>query len=227
MARQRVTGLIRLEVATVQTQTPVRRYRGREARVKEEQHSRVNVHTDAAAVAAAKALFGWHVYATNHRAAEWPLALVVLAYRAQYVVERGFGRLKGKALAMSPLFLRKDNRVVGLLHVLLIALRVLTLIECVVRRQLQEEGAELGGLYGGNPRRATARPTSERLLEAFEGVNLTWVEVAGQVVELLSPLSPLQERILQLLSFSSEIYVCLVHQFSSPPVLQFPKPAPT
>lgn len=227
VARQRVTGLIRLAVATVQTQTAVRRYRGREARLKEEQHSRVAAYTNAVAVAAAKELFGWHVYATNHRAADWPLALVVLAYRAQYVVERGFGRLKGKALAVSPLFLRKDTRVVGLLHVLMIALRVLTLIEFVVRRQLQKEEAELGGLYCGNPKRATARPTSERLLEAFEGVNLTWVEVAGQVVELLSPLSPLQERILQLLGFSSEIYVHLVQHVSSLQVLQFPKPAPT
>lgn len=225
VARQRVAGLIHLEVVTVQTQTPVRRYRGREARLKEEQHSRINAHTDAAAVAAATALCGWHVYATNHRAAAWTFALVVLAYRAQDVVERGFGRLKGKALAVSPLFLRKDTRVVGLLHMLVIALRVLTLIEFVVRRQLKATGAELGGLYGGNPKRATARPTSARLLEAFEGVNLTWVEVAGQVVELLSPLSPLQERILHLLGFSSEIYVRLVHQFSSLQVLQFPKPA--
>lgn len=227
VARQRVTGLLHLAVETMQTQTPVRRYRGHEARLKEAQHSCIYAHTDEAAVAAAHALFGWHVYATNHRAAAWPLALVVLAYRAQYVVERGFGRLKGKALAVSPLFLRKDTRVVGLLHVLVIALRVLTLLEFVVRRQLHAEGAELGGLYRGNPKRATTRPTSERLLEAFEGVSLTRVEVAGHVVELLSPLSPMQERILHLLGFSFEIYGRLVHQFSGLPVLQFLKLAPT
>lgn len=226
VARQRVTGLVRVEVETVQTETPVRRYGEREARVKQECHSTLKTQGDEAAVTAAKARMGWHVYATNHAAAVWTIAMVVLAYRAQYLVERGFGRLKGKALALSPLFLRTDKRVVGLLHLLVIALRVLTLIEFVVRRQLKAEGAELEGLYRGNPRRATARPTSERLLEAFEGMSVTWVEVAGRVVGLLSPLSQLQERILQLLSFSSELYLRLVHQFSNLQFLQFLKPAP-
>lgn len=65
------------------------------------------------------------------------------------------------------------------------------------------------------------------MLEAFEGVNLTWVEVAGQVVELRSPLTPLQERLLQLLGFSSEIYARLVHQCSNLQGLQGLKLAPT
>jgi transposase len=227
VAQQRVAGLLKLEVETVQTQTPVRRYGEREARVKQESQSTVKAQPEEAAVAAAKALFGWHVYATNHTVAVWTLAMVVLAYRGQYLVERGFGRLKGKALALSPLFLRGDNRVVGLLHLLVIALRVLTLIEFVVRRQLKAAGAALGGLYVGNPQRATSRPTTERLLEAFEGVSLTWVEITGEVVGLLSPLSELQERILQLLGFSSDLYLRLVHQFSNLQVLQFLKPAPT
>jgi transposase len=227
VARQRVTGLLHREGVRVQTQTPGRRSRGREARLKEEQHSRLNAHTDAAAVAAAPALWGWHVSATTHRAAEGTVALVVLASRAQSVVARGLGRLTGPALAVRPLLLRKATRVVGLRHVLVIALRVLTLIACVVRRQRKDTGAELGGLSCGHPQRATARPTSDRLLEAFAGVPLTWVEGAGHVGELLAPLAPLQERLLHLLGFSSEIYGRLVHQCSSLQVLQFPKPAPT
>jgi transposase len=204
----------------------VRRYGEREARVKQECHSTLKTQGDEAAVTAAKARMGWHVYATNHAAAVWTIAMVVLASRAQYLVERGFGRLKGTALALSPLLLRTDTRVVGLLHLLVIALRVLTLIAFVVRRQLQAEGAELAGLYRGNPRRATACPTSERLLEAFEGVRVTWVEVAGRVVRLLSPLSQVQERILHLLGFSSTLSLRLVHQCSNLQLLQFLKPAP-
>jgi hypothetical protein len=55
-------------------------------------------------------------------------------------------------------------------------LRVLTLVEFVGRRQLSAEGTTLAGLYAGNPRRVTARPTAERLLEAFEDITLTTVK---------------------------------------------------
>jgi hypothetical protein len=86
---------------------------------------------------------------------------------------------------------------------------VLTLLEYVVRRQLAAEGETLSGLYAGNPKRQTARPTAERLLEAFQEVTLTVIEGVGQVSLHLTALSPLQERILELLGFSSRVYTRL------------------
>jgi len=88
-------------------------------------------------------------------------------------------------------------------------LRVLTLLEFVVRRQLASEGASLSGLYAGNPKRETARPTAERLLEAFQEVTLTVIEGVQQVYRYLTALRPLQERILGLLGFSSRVYTRL------------------
>jgi transposase len=90
-----------------------------------------------------------------------------------------------------------------------IALRVLTLLEFVVRRQLRADGATLAGLYAGNPKRETARPTAERLLEAFQEVTLTVVEGVHRVHHYLTTLSPLQARILELLGFSSRVYTRL------------------
>ena len=85
-------------------------------------------------------------------------------------------------------------------------LRVLTLSEFVVRRQWAAEGETLSGLYAGNSQRETARPTAERLLEAFQEVTLTVIEGVHQVYRHLTALSPLQERILELLGFSSRVY---------------------
>jgi hypothetical protein len=48
------------------------------------------------------------------------------------------------------------------MRLLSIALRVLTLVEFVVRRQLAAEESTLAGLYAGNPTRETACPTAER-----------------------------------------------------------------
>jgi hypothetical protein len=41
---------------------------------------------------------------------------------------------------------------------------------------LAAEGAKLAGLYAGNPKRDTDRPTAERLLEAFQDITLTIIK---------------------------------------------------
>jgi transposase len=81
-------------------------------------------------------LFGWRVYGTNQTAADFSLEPLVCAYRDEYLVERNFGRLKGKSLALTPMYLQDDNRATGLIRLLSIALRALTLLEHVVRENL-------------------------------------------------------------------------------------------
>jgi transposase len=58
------------------------------------------------------------------------------------------------------------------MFLLMIALQVFTLMEFAVRRQLVEQKQLLAGLYDGNPKRTTERPTAERLLAAFSGMTL-------------------------------------------------------
>ena len=141
---------------------------------------------------------------------------MILAYRGQYVIERCFGRFKGKPLSLTPLFLQTDSRIEGLIRLLSLAVRLLILVEFVVRRQLAKAHGKVAGLYPGQPTRATASPTAELLLRAFQGISLTVVEIAGQVRALLSPLSALQHRLLALLGLSADIYVRLVQHFVKP-----------
>jgi transposase len=70
------------------------------------------------------------------------------------------------------MFLKDDNRIRGLLLLLGIALRALTLTEFVVRRGLAATGETLKGLYAGNPNRATNQPIAERFLKAFDDITL-------------------------------------------------------
>ncbi len=133
----------------------------------------------------------------------------VLAYRAEYLVERGFGRLQRQPLSLTPLYLHAEERVTGLLRVLLIALRVLCLLEFRVRQQWQSAGVKLAGLYPGNPKRAPARPTTALLLRVLDGVTLTGIAQAGEGGAYLTPLSSVPQRILPLLGLSPEIYLRL------------------
>ena len=45
-------------------------------------------------------------------------------------------------------------------------------MEFVVRRQLTQLGQSLSGLYSGNPKRQTARPTDEQLFLNFPHTNI-------------------------------------------------------
>jgi transposase len=82
-------------------------------------------------------LAGWRLYVTNAPAQRLDLAGAVACYREQWQPERNFHRLKGVPLAIRPLLLQSDVRIGGLLQVLVIALRVLTLFEFVARRNLE------------------------------------------------------------------------------------------
>jgi hypothetical protein len=78
------------------------------------------------------------------------------------------------------------------MRLLSIALRVLTLLACVGRRPLATAGAKLAGLSAGNPRRATDRPTAERLLEALQDITLTIIKGPQETNRHMTALSPLQ-----------------------------------
>lgn len=159
---------------------------------------------DAVACGDAVRSMGWRVFACNGPGLG--LAEAVLAYREEYLIERGFNWLRGKMLGMTPLFLSPTTRIKGLVRLLGIALRVLCLAEFAARKALQEEGGKLDGIYAGNPRRATARPTTEMMLAAFRGLNLIVMNVNGFDVCRMTALNAVQTRILGLIGFPPTIY---------------------
>ena len=126
-------------------------------------------------------------------------------------------------MSLTPIYLDSDQRVTGLIRLLMIGLRVLTLLEFQARRQLQQEAGKLAGIYPGNPKRATARPSTELMLRAFEGLTLTVVEQAGRIQRLMTPLSSVQRRILYLLDLPPDAYSRVCQHFSKP-VLNLSEP---
>jgi transposase len=207
--RHRVEDFLWLRYDHHTTTRQVRAYKDRPAYVKEEHQATVEVRVDETALESAVRRLGWRIYSTNQPAAQLSLEQAVLAYRSEYLVERSLGRLKGRPLSLRPMYVQRDDHATGLIRLLSIALRVLTLVEFVVRRRLAAEGETLSGLYAANAKRETARPTAERLLEAFQEVTLTVVEGGHRVYRYVTALSPLQERILELLGFSSRVYTRL------------------
>lgn len=212
--RHRVAGLLTVSYHTDVHERPVRRYGSRPARVHQDTTVTVTTAIDTEALEQARRRLGWRVYATNHPPEQLALDQAVRAYRGAYRIERGFGRLKGKPLSLTPVYLESDDRVTGLIRLLMIGLRVLTLLEFQVRRQLQQTQATLAGVYPGNPTRATARPTAEMMLRAFKGLILTQITIQGQLHTHLTPLNPVQQRILDLLDLHPALYFNPHRQFA-------------
>ena len=187
-----------------------RRYGTRPATTVRSERVRVCAAREEGPLAQAVQRLGWRVYATNHTTEGLSLTQGVAAYRSEYLIEHGFGRLKGRSLSLTPLFLRDDRRVGALICLLSIALRVLVLMQFIVRRNLRQAGATLKGIYPGQPGRQTAQPTTEMMLWALRGVTLSRVKSDGQLIYHLTPLNAVQKRILSLMEVPLESYDRLV-----------------
>jgi transposase len=210
LAKHRVEGLVTVTVTTEVHAHVKRRYGTRPATTVRSERVRVCAAREEGPLAQAVQRLGWRVYATNHTTEGLSLAQGVAAYRSEYLIEHGFGRLKGRSLALTPLFLRDDQRVVALICLLSIARRGLVLMQFIVRRNLQQAGTTLKGIYPGQSGRQTAQPTTEMMLWALRGVTLSRITSAGKLIYHLTPLNAVQKRILSLMEVPLESYGGLV-----------------
>jgi len=214
--QHQVEGLLRLRIDEQVTERAVRAYGSRPATMRIERTLSLHSEIDEAAVEAASRRLGWRVYVTNHPQETLELSQAVLAYREEYLVERSFGRFKGKPLSLSPMYVQSDRRATGLVRLLSIGLRVLTRLQFCARQHLAQSQESLPGLYAGNPKRTTNRPTAEALLHAFQHIHLSVVTLGPQLHRHITPLSELQKRILALWDLSPALYDQLSDAFLEP-----------
>ena len=207
LKRYRVESLLQMTYELTSETIHKRAYRDKPARTRTETTVQVKATLNPNAYEQAQQLLGWRVYVSNDLSLS--LSAAVYGYRNEYLIERCFGRYKGKALGLTPIFLAADQRVKGLIRLLSLGLRILCLLEFSVRSELDSARQELPGLYAGNPKRATAKPTAELLLRAFRGITLTVMKINGTLQYFLSALSERQQRILQLLGTADDIYLSL------------------
>lgn len=159
------------------------------------------------AVFAAGRRLGWRVYLSN-APAEVRLPTCVQHYRANWRGERNYNRLKCEPVGIDPIFVRQDDQITGLTHLLTLAVRVESLIEVQVACGLQKEGKEIKGLYPGLPKKGTDHPTAVSLLKAIDRqeVTLTRVALNDQTSVHLSPLPEWLPDVLRYLHLAPTLY---------------------
>jgi transposase len=213
LTEPRVVGLLSLawEKQVEQTTHYVGRGRGavhREKRVLQKTRSHItHIARQADTIAALSQRFGWKAFVTTAGHKRLSLQDAVLCYRNAYRVERIFHRLKSR-VHIAPLFVTLNEHIEGLTYLLTLGVRVLTVMEFVLRRSLQNDQARLPSLHPENKQKRTDTPTAERILKAFSDISLTIIKnAAGEdILRRLTTLSGLQEDILQRLGLGATLY---------------------
>lgn len=156
------------------------------------------------AIKQAEVLAGWRLYVTNAPTSQLSLPQAVIYYRDEWLLERGFHRFKRGSLPALPIYFQNQHRITGLMFLLSLALRAFTLMEFVVRQALLQTQQSLSGLYDGNPKRATNRPSAEQMLQAFCHLTLYFLPDSTLFI---TPLSELQKQILSFMKMPESLYV--------------------
>jgi len=171
------------------------------------------VERDQAAVAAQHERLGWRLYVTNAPAEEVSFSGAVAHYHGGGCLERDFHLLKSHPLGIRPLYVRRNDQLRGLTHLLTLGMRLLTLLEGQVRKALAAAGERWSGLYEGQPQRSTASPSAPLLLKAVgrAEITLTRVRWGGQQAWHLTPLPSWLHELLACLGLSTSRYDQLVH----------------
>ncbi|MCP4614375.1 MAG: hypothetical protein GY845_37305, partial [Planctomycetes bacterium] len=213
--KYRVQGFFHYSYHQEVKERQIRAYKGKPARIERQVRYQLTLGRNQTAITEAEFKAGWRIYATNAPAERLSLTEAVSAYRDQYIEENIFRRLQGKILSITPVYVQRDDHAQGLFHLLTLGSRLFALGDYQAKQALTKEGpdAELTGVYRGNLKRGTARPTTERMLRAFEHLNLLLIpsemSSEGQEVCFVTPLSPVQERILALLGLPTSLYTSL------------------
>jgi transposase len=147
------------------------------------------------------------VLGTNIAASELSDAEVITAYKGQSHVEGGFRFLKDPLFFVSSLFVKKPNRIEGLLMVMTLAL----LIYSVAQRRLRKQLADHQQTVPNQINQPTSSPTLRWVFQLLEGIHRVRMAVQGQVHDLVEGLNDIQIKILRL--FGNE--VCRLYQIST------------
>jgi transposase len=162
---------------------------------------RLRVTRDKAALRAELRVDGVFPLATNHPRASKREVLEI--YKYQPYIERRFALTKSE-YGITPVFLKKPARVVGLVHLYFIAIMCSALIERQVRQAMKARGiTSLPILPEGRP---TTTPTTPRILEAFDHVAWHEYEEGPRAVTFPVQLTPTQELLLTLLDMPTTAY---------------------
>jgi transposase len=188
----------------------VRKYKDRQEQIQQHITLQLSIKRNESAIEKRKKGLGWQIYGTNVPKELLTTAELVSKYRDEYKIEHLFNRLINKEIGLLPIYLKREERVKGLIRLLSVALRIAVLIQHQVRKQLAMNKEELNEIYPGNKSRSTQRPTTAMMLAVFRGISVVWMQTTESSILQMTPLKNNQKRIIKLIGLPDP-YERLLH----------------
>jgi transposase len=140
---------------------------------------------------------------TNLSQQDGPSKKVLEIYKFQPFLEKRHSQIKTWQ-ELTPVLLKKDERVVGLLHIHVMALMVATLIERQLRKAMKRRSLRSLPLYPED--RPCPYPTLFDIVRVFRGVERYEVLDGERVTLFPAALTPLQKQLLEMLEVPISLY---------------------
>lgn len=171
-------------------------------------YSILRVDRNATEVRKKKDKCGWRLMATNALQQNLSFSQAISTYRGEWRLENNFKILKKSHLGISPLFVRKDERLKGLCRLLSIALRLIALIQYRIRESLLASKEVIRGLEKGKPNSTTSEPTTLSILNKFfrEQITISSVSLGDKISYYMTPLVGELKKILLHLQIPLSVY---------------------
>lgn len=151
---------------------------------------------------------GWRLMVTNATEEKLTFNQAILTYRQEWTLERCFKILKKSHLGISPLYVRKESRLKGLVRLLSVAVRFMVLLEYAIAKSLKDEGETIKGLDIAHPNKEVKTPTAYSILRKFcrEKIILTKVDIGEKIFYKMTNINEDLRKILRHLKIPLNVY---------------------
>lgn len=150
---------------------------------------------------------GWRLYVTNIPTQRMGARDILVCYRNEYLIEHQFHKMLSKTTALLPIHLKKDNRCVALVNLVILAMQIVSIIQHTARTELAKTEEAITDVVPGNKGKKVLRPTAELLLRRLKGIACACVILPDKtkVVQLLN-FHPTHLKILKILRCPNDLY---------------------
>lgn len=213
--KNHVTQFFNLHVVTNITHKTVNGYKKNANRTVEIQTFDLQIEQNLTLIDQNRDYLGYRVYLTNQTIEQLDIQKAVEAYRGEYKIERRIRNLKQEVCALLPIYLQKDDRIVGLVNLLTLLLQIVSIAEYQMAQSLKEEEQEnqkkIAGLYAGQPKLATAKPSISKIITAMSPITIIFVIKDDKVVKkVITNQNHITKRIIELIKIPVNPYEILM-----------------